>query len=57
MLVRVDQLGVPGFGIYVDPAHEADLRRALEAAGAPQVHADTIATARVEAGYPCSASI
>ena len=29
-----------------------DLRRALEAAGAPQVHADTIATARVEAGYP-----
>jgi folate-binding protein YgfZ len=52
VLVRVDQLGVPGFGIYVDPAHEADLRRALEAAGAPQVHADTIETARVEAGYP-----
>ena len=52
VLVRVDQLGVPGFGIQVDRAHEADLRRALEAAGAPQVHADTIETARVEAGYP-----
>jgi folate-binding protein YgfZ len=52
VLVRVDQLGVPGFGIYVDPASEAGLRRALEAAGAPQVHADTIETARVEAGYP-----
>jgi folate-binding protein YgfZ len=52
VLARVDQLGVPGFGIYVDPAHEADLRRAFEAAGAPQVHADTIETARVEAGYP-----
>ena len=52
VLVRVDQLGVPGFGIYVDPAHEADLRRALEAAGAPQVDPAIIETARVEAGYP-----
>lgn len=52
VLVRVDQLGVPGFGIYVDPAHEADLRRALEAAGARQVDPATIETARVEAGYP-----
>jgi tRNA-modifying protein YgfZ len=52
VLVRVDQLGVPGFGIYVDPAHEADLRRALEAAGAPQVDPATIETARVEVGYP-----
>jgi tRNA-modifying protein YgfZ len=52
VLVRVDQLGVPGFGIFIDPAHEADLRRALEAAGAPQVEPATIETARVEAGYP-----
>jgi folate-binding protein YgfZ len=52
VLVRVDQLGVPGFGIYVDPGHEADLRRALEAAGAPQVDPATIETARIEAGYP-----
>ena len=52
VLVRVDQLGVPGFGLYVDPAHEADLRRALEAAGALQVDPATIEAARVEAGYP-----
>jgi folate-binding protein YgfZ len=52
VLVRVDQLGVPGFGIYVDPTHEAGLRRALEVAGAPQVDPATIETARVEAGYP-----
>ena len=52
VLVRVDQLGVPGFGIYVDPAHEDDLRRALDAAGAPQVDPATIETARIEMGYP-----
>jgi folate-binding protein YgfZ len=52
VLVRVDQLGVPGFGTYVDPAHEADLRRAFEAAGALQVDPATIEAARVEAGYP-----
>ncbi len=52
VLVRVDQLGAPGFCIYVDPARETDLRRALEAAGTPQVDPATIETARVEAGYP-----
>jgi folate-binding protein YgfZ len=52
VLVRVDQLGVPGFGIYIDPAHTADLRRALEAAGAAQVGSATIEIARIEAGYP-----
>ena len=52
VLVRVDQLGVPGFGTYVDPAHEPDLRRALEVSGAPQVDSATIEAARIEAGYP-----
>jgi folate-binding protein YgfZ len=52
VLVRVDQLGVPGFGIYVAPAHAADLRCELGAVGAPQVDPATIETARVEAGYP-----
>jgi folate-binding protein YgfZ len=52
VLVRVDQLGVPGFGIYTDPADAADLRRALEAAGALQVEPATIEIARVESGYP-----
>jgi tRNA-modifying protein YgfZ len=52
VLVRVDQLGVPGFGIYVDPGHRADLRRALEVSGAPQVDSATIEAARIEAGYP-----
>jgi tRNA-modifying protein YgfZ len=52
VLVRVDQLGVPGFGVYVDPALEADLRRALEVSGAPQVDSATLEAARIEAGYP-----
>jgi folate-binding protein YgfZ len=52
VLVRVDQLGVPGFGLYADPARVAHLRRALQAAGAHQVESTTIEAARVEAGYP-----
>lgn len=52
MLARVDQLGVPGFCVYIDPGREADLRRALEAAGAIAAGQEAIDAARIEAGYP-----
>jgi tRNA-modifying protein YgfZ len=52
VVVRVDQLGVPGFGIYVQSTEEADLRRALEASGAVTVDRAALNIARIEAGYP-----
>jgi len=52
MVARVDQLGVPGFGIYVAPARAADLHARLEAAGAVAADPAAIEAARVEAGYP-----
>jgi tRNA-modifying protein YgfZ len=52
VLVRVDQLGVPGFGIYVQSTQEANVRRALEAAGAQPVDRAVLEVARIEAGYP-----
>jgi tRNA-modifying protein YgfZ len=52
VLVRVDQLGVPGFGLYVPPTLEPDVRRGLEAAGAARVEPEALEAARIEAGYP-----
>lgn len=52
VVARVSQLGVPGFGVYVDSTRKDDLQRALEAAGAVPVDHEAIETARVEAGYP-----
>jgi len=52
MVARIDQLGVPGFCVYVDAAREPDLRAALEAAGAVAASRAAIEAARVEAGYP-----
>jgi len=51
-VVRIDQLGVPGYCIYVARAHEAALLNALESAGAVVVLPDAIDAARIEAGYP-----
>ena len=51
-LVRISQLGVPGFCLYVEPAREAVLRHALEAGGAIPAGRDAIEAARIEAGYP-----
>jgi folate-binding protein YgfZ len=51
-VARIDQLGVPGYCAYVEPAHEIELRAALEAAGAPAADPAAIEAARVEAGYP-----
>ena len=51
-LVRVSQLGVPGFGLYVPPAYEMNVRHVLEASGVSQADPVTLEAARVEAGYP-----
>lgn len=52
VVARVSQLGVPGFGVYVEPAREEDLRRALEGAGAPVADRTALEAARIESGYP-----
>jgi folate-binding protein YgfZ len=52
VVARIDQLGVPGFVIFVERARENDLRNALGAAGAARVGNDAVTAARIEAGYP-----
>jgi folate-binding protein YgfZ len=51
-VVRIDQLGVPGFCVYVAKAHEAALLESLERAGAVVALPAAIEAARIEAGYP-----
>jgi tRNA-modifying protein YgfZ len=51
-VARIDQLGVPGFVVYVERVREQDLIAALTNAGACVVSAQAIEAARVEAGYP-----
>ena len=52
VVARIDQLGVPGFAVYVAPAREPSLEAALGAAGVVAVGADALEAARIEAGYP-----
>jgi len=52
VVVRIDQLGVPGFVLYAEAARAADVHAALERAGAVRVADDAVTAARVEAGYP-----
>ena len=51
-VARIDQLGVPGFGLYLEPSRERDLIAALIQAGAREVSHEAIEAARIEAGYP-----
>jgi tRNA-modifying protein YgfZ len=51
-VARIDQLGVPGFVVYVERVRQQDLIAALTNAGACVVSAQAIEAARVEAGYP-----
>jgi folate-binding protein YgfZ len=51
-VARIDQLGVPGYCVYVQPDHERALHDALVAGGARPVGGEAIAAARIEAGYP-----
>ena len=51
-VVRIDQIGVPGYCVYIEREHEAALLKALESAGAVVVLPAALEAARVEAGYP-----
>lgn len=52
VVVRIDQLGVPGFCVYVSPASEGSLMTSLAASGAVVAGPESIDLARIEAGYP-----
>jgi folate-binding protein YgfZ len=52
VVVRIDQLGAPGFCLYADISQAAALASALEGAGAARVSPEAIEIARIEAGYP-----
>jgi folate-binding protein YgfZ len=51
-VVRIDQIGVPGYCVYVERAHEPALLVALEKAGGVVVLPAALEAARIEAGYP-----
>jgi folate-binding protein YgfZ len=51
-VARIDQLGVPGFCVYLEPSRERDLIGALTEAGAREVSREALEAARIEAGYP-----
>ena len=52
VVARIDQLGVPGFCVYVAPAARASFEAALEGRAAIRVAPDALEAARIEAGYP-----
>jgi tRNA-modifying protein YgfZ len=52
VVARVDQLGVPGFVVFIDAQQQDEVTRALAAAGAPHATAATLEAARIEARYP-----
>jgi len=52
VVARIDQLGVPGFCVYTDPASAAALEAALVAAGAARGSVASMDAARIEAGTP-----
>ena len=51
-LARIDQLGVPGFCVFVERSREPKLMAALLASGARPVADEALQAARIEAGYP-----
>jgi folate-binding protein YgfZ len=51
-VARIDQLGVPGFCVYLEPSREREVIAALVEAGAREVSYEAIEAARIEAGYP-----
>lgn len=52
VVARIDQLGVPGFCVYVSAADESRLLAAFHEAGAPRLSGEMLEAARIEAGYP-----
>jgi folate-binding protein YgfZ len=51
-VARIDQLGVPGFCVYLERSREQAFVAALTQAGAVVVSAEALEAARIEAGYP-----
>jgi folate-binding protein YgfZ len=51
-VVRIDQLGVPGYCVYLTRDGETTLVEALTRAGAVLVSREALEAARIEAGYP-----
>ena len=51
-VARIDQLGVPGYCVFLARAAEARFVAAAVEAGARVVGAEALDTARIEAGYP-----
>jgi folate-binding protein YgfZ len=52
VVARLDQLGVPGYHVYLEPADEAARRAALALRGTLAVEAYAVTAARIESGYP-----
>jgi folate-binding protein YgfZ len=52
VVARIDQLGVPGFVVYLAPAHADDLDAELRANGGVPTGQGALDAARIEAGYP-----
>jgi folate-binding protein YgfZ len=52
VVARIDQLGVPGYCVFLPPAARDSLWTALAAAGAAAVGQEAIDAARIEAAYP-----
>ena len=52
LVVRADQAGVPGYGIYVEPARIRALQQSLAEIGAVEIGREALDTARIEAGHP-----
>lgn len=51
-VVRIDQLGVPGYCVLVAPEYQPVLAEALQAAGVVVASPEVVEAARIEAGYP-----
>jgi folate-binding protein YgfZ len=51
-VARIDQLGVPGYCIYLERAREPQLLSALQASGARVSGGEALEAARIESGYP-----
>lgn len=52
VVARIDQLGVPGFVLYVSAGDAAVLGGLLESAGAAPVAPEAVEAVRIEAGWP-----
>ena len=51
-VVRLDQVGVPGYCVYLAPDVQPALVEALQGAGAVTASPETMEAARLESGYP-----